>query len=206
MRGLIMREGPLVCSASALTFKTYSARPASAGRRFTEVRSAERLGRSGVVKSWYSGERQMKTIQATDDRRRVPATDGVMSDDRREGQRPVHGRRRRLGESLLHQAFRVRARSRRLAGLRRGEQGQPTAAARRSQSSAGRPMPDGRKPEPGAEPHPLRRRRHRSRGRSPPRGRRHVSATTCQCWPRRSTAPSLFDPSGNPIDIFQPAA
>ena len=63
-------------------------------------------------------------------------------------------------------------------------------------SSAGRPMPDGRKPEPGRlEPHPLHRRRHRGRGRAPARRRRDVPQ-------RHRHGPGgrqilLEDPSGN---------
>ena len=72
-------------------------------------------------------------------------------------------------------------------------------------SSAGRPMADGAKPGPGRlEPHSPPRRRHRSRGRTTPRRRRAFRNDIV-------TGPGgkqilLQDPSGNFVELFQPAA
>ena len=71
-------------------------------------------------------------------------------------------------------------------------------------SSAGRPMADGATPGPGGWNRIHYRRRHRRRGRPAPRRRRHVSQ-------RHREGPGgkqilLQDPSGNFVELFQPAA
>src|SRR5262245_38846887 len=73
----------------------------------------------------------------------------VTSDGRWKGQRPLHGRRCRRGGRLLHQ----------VVGFKSGHNASPAFAEvlwgnlrlllAGPESSAGRPMPDGRKPEPG---------------------------------------------------------
>ena len=72
-------------------------------------------------------------------------------------------------------------------------------------SSAGRPMPDGATPGPGRlEPDPLHRRRPRRRGRTAPRRRRDVPQRRRR-RPGRQADPAQ-DPSGNVVELFQPAA
>jgi catechol 2,3-dioxygenase-like lactoylglutathione lyase family enzyme len=63
-------------------------------------------------------------------------------------------------------------------------------------SSAGRPMPDGRRPEPGVESHPLRRRRPRRRCRATPRRRADVPKRR-RHRPRRTADPARR-PLGQP--------
>ena len=90
--------------------------------------------------------------------------------------------------------------------VRRRHPRQPAAAAVRSAELGRRPMTDGERPGPGRmEPHPPHRRRPRRRGRPPPRRRACGSAT------RSSTGPGgaqvlAHDPSGNLVELFQPAA
>ena len=107
-------------------------------------------------------------------------------------------------DRLLRASFRLRARPQRLAGVRGGHARAPAAPARRADGSAGRPMPDGRNPEPGgwnrihfvvediaAEVERLRRAGVTFRNEivSGPGGRQIL----------------VDDPSGNPIELFQPA-
>jgi catechol 2,3-dioxygenase-like lactoylglutathione lyase family enzyme len=71
-------------------------------------------------------------------------------------------------------------------------------------SSAGRPMPDGRTPGAGRlEPHPPHRRGHRGRGRATALRGPDVSQRHRQQAGGRQIL--LEDPSGNPIELFQPA-
>ena len=105
--------------------------------------------------------------------RRASRHEGERPCPTRPGQRPLHGRRRRGGGRLLHDAT---------SGSSRGSSAAPAFAdvirghlrllLSGPTSSAGRPMPDGRTARPGRlEPDPPHRRRHRRRGRAAARRR-----------------------------------
>ena len=127
-----------------------------------------------------------------------------MTDTERDGERPLHGRRRRRGDRLLHQAPRLRAAHERRPGVRRRHPRQPAAAAQRAGQL--RRAAHARRRQAGPrrlEPHPPHRRRHRRRGRPAPRGRAAASATTSSPAPaaRRScsrTPPATSSSCSNP--------
>ena len=109
-----------------------------------------------------------------------------------------------IGFYTTHFGF-TRAHQRR-AGVRRRRPRQPAAAAQRTGELGGRPMPDGRKPEPGRlEPHPLDRRRHRAPRSSGcgPRGSR--SATTSSPAPAARRSCSRTPPATRSSSSSRPA-
>ena len=120
-------------------------------------------------------------------------------------QRPLHGRRRRGGDRVLHQQLGFEVLTNAAPAFADVKRGNLRLLLAGPTSSAGRPMPDGRTPEPGGW-----NRIHLIVDDIDGRGRRGCATPARRSATTSSTGPGgqqilLEDPSGNAVELFQPA-